>query len=222
MVGPAAARIVAVLSRAPSAGGKSRLFSALRCPPDPALLSALLLDTLDGIGTGDWERVVAVEPPAACDEVRGLVPRGVRVIPQVPGPLGVRMRGLMRELLIGGGAGAAATAVALVGSDLPGLTSASLRDAFDALAHDPAQLVIGPAVDGGYYLIAATRVPDVFDGIAWSTPDVLAQTRAAARRANLTVHLLPPLRDVDTIEDARALPASARRTIDWFRSRRTM
>jgi hypothetical protein len=66
--------VVAVLTRAPSAGGKSRLFAELGTPPDPALLTALLLDTLDAVDLEDVTRIVAVEPASACDEVRGSLP----------------------------------------------------------------------------------------------------------------------------------------------------
>jgi glycosyltransferase A (GT-A) superfamily protein (DUF2064 family) len=73
--------------------------------------------------------------------------------------------------------------------------------------------VLGPATDGGYYLLAATRVPDVFDGIDWGSSRVLEQTLAAADRAGMRVHLLEPLTDVDTPGDLREV--TARRTRQW-------
>ena len=77
MVGVPGPIVVAVLTRAPSRGGKSRLFAALGHPPDPTLLSALLLDTLDGVSLSGTTRVVFVDPADACDDVRALVPRDV-------------------------------------------------------------------------------------------------------------------------------------------------
>jgi glycosyltransferase A (GT-A) superfamily protein (DUF2064 family) len=66
--------------------------------------------------------------------------------------------------------------------------------------------VLGPALDGGYYRIGLTRpAPELFRGIGWSTPGVLAQTEARARSLGLAVSRLGPLRDVDTAADARAL-----------------
>ena len=94
MVDAADAPVVAVLTRAPSSGGKTRLFASLGLPPDPALLTALLLDTLDGAAAPGVRRVVAVTPPESCDEVRRIV-GDVEVMPQPHGDLGDRMRGVM-------------------------------------------------------------------------------------------------------------------------------
>ena len=208
MVGESGPVVVAVLTRAPSRGGKSRLFAALGRPPDAALLSALLLDTLDGASLAETRRVVAVEPAEACAEVRALVPGDVRVMEQATGTLGERMRETLHALFAEG-----AAAVVLIGSDLPDITPGAIARAVSHLARDPESLVLGPSSDGGYYLIGAMSVPDVFDGIEWGSPRVLEQTRAAATRQGLRVHLLPPMRDVDTPEDL--LSVAAPRTRAW-------
>jgi rSAM/selenodomain-associated transferase 1 len=214
MVDVAGAAVVALLTRAPSSGGKSRLFAALRRPPDPALLAALLLDTLDGAMLEDAVRSVAVEPPRCCDEVHGLVPNDVDVVPQSEGTLGDRMRSLMTQLF-----GRGARAVALIGSDLPDIRAHVLSTAFAVLVRDPRALVLGPAADGGYYLIAATSVPQVFAGIEWGTNRVLAQTLQAAAARNLRVELLESMIDVDSPEDLQRLvdgvPGAASRTRAW-------
>ena len=95
--------------------------------------------------------------------------------------------------------------VAVIGTDCPGLTAAHLSAAFAALAtHDAA---IGPAVDGGYYLLALRRfTPAVFQNISWSTDRVAAQTRAAAASSGLTMAELPTLADVDEPADLAHLP----------------
>jgi rSAM/selenodomain-associated transferase 1 len=214
MVGESTPVVVAVLTRAPSSGGKSRLFASLDRPPDSSLLAALLLDTLDGASLDGTSRAVVVEPAEACDEVRALVPAGVRVIAQAGGTLGDRMRAAMRALLAGG-----AWAVILIGSDLPDITAEAIGLAVQHLLHDPHSVVLGPSSDGGYYLIGATRVPDVFDRIEWGSPRVLDQTRAAAADRGLRVHLLGPLRDVDTKEDLMAV--AAMRTRAWIARNRT-
>jgi hypothetical protein len=200
--------VVAVLTRAPSAGGKRRLFAALKRPVDASLIEALLLDTLDGVAIQGSTRVVAVEPGEACDEVRDLVPRDVRVVPQSPGGLGDRMRALIADLLAGG-----ADTVVLVGSDLPDITTEPILAAVSMLRSDPTSLVLGPATDGGYYLVGATRVPEVFDGIDWGSSRVLDATLSAARTAGIRVHLLEPLSDVDTLDDLLAVTAP--RTRAW-------
>jgi rSAM/selenodomain-associated transferase 1 len=213
-VGLPQARAIGVLTRAPSAGGKSRLFTALGRAADPSLLIALLLDTFDATALANVLRVAAVAPATGCDEVRALLPAGVDVIAQSDGGLGERMRGLMQELFARG-----ARSVVLIGSDLPELTAAVLGDAFARLDADPASLVLGPAEDGGYYLIAATRVPDVFQDIDWGSSRVLAQTEAAARRAGLHTQLLDVGRDVDTLADLVALATDrAPRTTQWART----
>jgi rSAM/selenodomain-associated transferase 1 len=209
MVGESGPVVVAVLTRAPSSGGKSRLFTALGRPSDPTLLAALLLDTLDGARLDGTSRAVVVEPAEACDDVRALVPGDVSVIAQPGGTLGDRMRATMASLLAGG-----ARAVILIGSDLPDLTPEAVGLAVQHLSRDPRSLVLGPSADGGYYLIGATCVPDVFDGIEWGSPRVLAQTCAAAADRGLPVHLLEPLRDVDTTDDLRSV--AARRTRAWI------
>ena len=202
--------VVAVLTRAPSrGGGKSRLFAALGCAPDEALLSALLLDTLDGATLPGTTRVIAVEPADACEDVRALVSGEIRVVPQAVGTLGDRMRTTMSELF-GGGAGV----VVLIGSDLPDITPDVIEHAVAHLARDPDSLVLGPAADGGYYLIAATREPDVFDAIDWGSPQVLEQTRAVAAGRGQRVHLIEPMRDVDTPDDLWSVTAP--RTRAWL------
>jgi hypothetical protein len=118
--------------------------------------------------------------------------RELVVLPQVAGDLGQRMAASFAQGFAGG-----AEAVVLTGSDIPGLDSRTVRAAFDALKEAP--LVIGPASDGGYYLIGM-RAPGypLFDGIEWSSDRVLAQTVALAETQGLTVAYLCELDDIDT------------------------
>jgi uncharacterized protein len=90
----------------------------------------------------------------------------------------------------------------LLGTDVPRMTVRHLAMAFDALAgHD---LVLGPTRDGGYWLVGCRRPAAVFQGIAWGTSAVLEQTRASAERQGLSLSLLPPLNDIDTVADLEA------------------
>ena len=211
MVGAADAPVLAVLTRAPSSGGKTRLFASLGVPPEPGLLTALLLDTLDGGTVPGVRRVVAVTPAAACDEVRTIV-GDAEVIAQPDGDLGVRMRTTMAALFAGG-----APAVVLVGSDLPHIAPAVVAEACARVMQEPRTLVLGPASDGGYYLIGARRMPDTFSGIAWGGPDVLAQTERAAVADGYRVSLLPMMTDVDNADALRGAARSGRapRTAAW-------
>jgi len=111
--------------------------------------------------------------------------------------------------------------VVVVGSDLPDLPSRLLRDALDALRGHEARAVLGPASDGGYYLIGLNRPqPALFDRIQWSTERVLAQTRQTAKAQGLQVLLLDEWTDVDDAADLDRLlrdapESTAARTRAW-------
>ena len=93
-----------------------------------------------------------------------------------------------------------AAKVLIIGSDCPGLRPLVLEQAFDDLDRD--DVVLGPATDGGYYLLGLRRmVPELFRDMEWSVQSVAEETRHRARAAGLTVHDLPTLRDVDYLED---------------------
>jgi uncharacterized protein len=90
--------------------------------------------------------------------------------------------------------------VLVVGSDVPGLRTALLERALRSLT--ARTVVVGPANDGGYYLLGLTApAPDLFRGIDWSTPRVLEQTLSRAADARLGVVLLDELPDVDRADD---------------------
>ncbi len=94
--------------------------------------------------------------------------------------------------------------IILIGADCPSLSVAILTAAFDALTDH--ELVLGPAVDGGYYLLGLSRfIPDLFRDQPWGRPDLLACTLAAADRLELNYYLLPELADVDRPEDLHHL-----------------
>ncbi len=97
--------------------------------------------------------------------------------------------------------------VILIGSDCPGLNGSLLLEALNALSrHD---VVIGPAADGGYYLIGMTRQANktarsqLFSDIPWSTAEVFSKTIRQAEKNCLSTHILPTLHDIDTPEDLK-------------------
>jgi rSAM/selenodomain-associated transferase 1 len=115
--------------------------------------------------------------------------------PQTNGDLGDRMQSALASALKRG-----SDRVVLIGVDCPDLNAPILTEAFQML--DRHDLVLGPAADGGYYLIGLSRlVPDLFVGINWGTDRVLAQTKDIANRLQLNTHYLPILNDVDLPED---------------------
>ncbi len=94
--------------------------------------------------------------------------------------------------------------VVVVGSDSPDLPGEYIEEAFALLGE--AELVLGPALDGGYYLIALrVLIPGLFDSIEWSTARVLDQTLTRAKDAGAVCRLLKPWHDIDTPEDLRFL-----------------
>lgn len=119
---------------------------------------------------------------------------------QCDGDLGSRMMHAISDLLQSFGDGAV-----IIGTDCLELRSDHLQSAARALASH--ELVIMPALDGGYALIGCTRAePALFDGVEWSTEHTLAQTLANAEKLNYRVCLLETVRDIDTLHDLEQYP----------------
>ncbi|WP_449417752.1 TIGR04282 family arsenosugar biosynthesis glycosyltransferase [Phormidium nigroviride] len=118
---------------------------------------------------------------------------------QVTGDLGLKMAAAF-EMSFNSGV----EKVVLIGTDCPGLNADLMAKAFNEL--DGQDLVLGPALDGGYYLIGLRMfVPEIFMGINWGTAEVLAQSVAIAQKLNLAIAYLPPLADIDRPEDLSIL-----------------
>ncbi|HVC20214.1 MAG TPA: TIGR04282 family arsenosugar biosynthesis glycosyltransferase [Vicinamibacterales bacterium] len=202
---PAAPLAIALLGRAPSSpDAKTRLRQALPSDAGAALPLCLFLDTLEAVRrAAGGEAVPIVTPPDAAAELRHLMPDVGRILPQRGTDLGERMHHAFVDLFeLGYGP------VLLVGTDLPTLPPAHLTLAAEQLAARADRVVLGPAEDGGYYLIGLNR-PErrLFDRIDWSTSRVFNQTRDAALRLGLDVCQVPGWHDVDTPEDLRRLAA---------------
>jgi rSAM/selenodomain-associated transferase 1 len=134
-------------------------------------------------------------PDDAAPEIQGWVRKNWNSRPQGPGDLGERMQRAFAEAFAKG-----AKTVVLIGSDCPAITRDDIYAARARLReHD---LVVGPAVDGGYWLIALrSPQPELFKGMPWSTEKVLGETLRRARAMNLNVDLLRILTDIDTKRD---------------------
>jgi rSAM/selenodomain-associated transferase 1 len=189
-----------VFLKAPRPGAvKTRLAATIGTGPAAGLYRALAeaaVRATDPLGAPGCERLYFFAPADAGPEMEAwLGPR--EWIAQAGGDLGKRMAAAFGEAFRRG-----ARRAAIVGTDVPGLTERHARDAFAALdAYDAA---VGPARDGGYYLLALDRPrPALFEGVPWSTAAVLSATLARARSLGLAVRLLEELGDVDTVEDLR-------------------
>ncbi len=125
----------------------------------------------------------------------------IEIHTQSDGDLGQRMEAAVEQAFSEG-----ARRVVVMGTDCPSLDESLLADAFDSL--DRADLVFGPAADGGYYLVGLTRrCPELFSNIGWGGSQVLRQSLAAAGHAGLHAVLLEVRPDVDLPEDLPAAKA---------------
>jgi rSAM/selenodomain-associated transferase 1 len=197
---PARRPVLCIFAKAPRPGAvKTRLAAALGLDSAAAVARAFLLDTIERWAALKLRRVVAFAPADAEADFGELARGRFALVPQGDGDLGRRLETfLTRELSDG------ADAVVVLGADSPSLPPAYVEQAFAELGR--ADVVLGPAADGGYYLLGCgRRVPPIFDGIAWGTSGVLAQTVARLAEPSWRLALLPPWYDVDTLADWWAL-----------------
>jgi rSAM/selenodomain-associated transferase 1 len=186
--------VVVVMAKRPVPGEtKTRLCPPLTPLEAAELYEALLRDTLELVsGLRGIETAVAVSPRSAVDEMRRMAPRGVGMLAVEGADIGECLRSATEQLFASG-----YTRVVAVNSDGPTLPVEYLERAVEMLASNDA--VLGPAEDGGYYLIGMRqKQPGLFTDIAWSSPGVAAQTLERAAAAGLTVAQLPAWYDVDT------------------------
>jgi len=190
-----------VIAKAPVPGrSKTRLCPPLSHEEAARLAAAALSDTLACVAAVDApRRVLALD-----GEPGPWLPDGFEVLPQ-------RGEGLAERL---GCAFADVGAPALlVGMDTPQITPDVLRASLRRLAAPGVDAVLGPAPDGGYWSIGLNDPdPAVFAGVPMSTARTGAEQRARLRALGLHVVGLPELRDVDTVEDARAVASLAPHT----------
>jgi hypothetical protein len=193
-----------VMARQPVAGStKTRLVPRLGPQGAADLYECFLLDALDLARTiDDVTPLVAVSPPDAGEYFEAVAPDLAQVA-QIGSSLGQRLDHVLTRCLADGYA-----QVVAINSDSPTLPSAHVAAAFDRLLDETVDVVIGPADDGGYYLIGWKRShPELVRGVVMSTPDVLRDTLDLAARSGVSVFLLAPWYDVDEPEDLERLEA---------------
>lgn len=197
---------IGIICKAPEPGrAKTRLAASIG-PEAAADLSACFLrdlaTTIEFVPNGVGGRGVAVYAPATGEALlRSLMPRGFDFLLQTGRDLGEVLFGATRALLEIGHQG-----VVLVNGDSPTLPGRLIVQAIEALRRDGDRMVLGPASDGGYYLIGLKRPhARVFAEVNWGTSSVFAETSARAREIGLPVVLLPEWYDVDDEETLRAL-----------------
>ena len=189
-----------VLAKRPDPGRvKTRLAAALGNQLAARLYEAFLRDTLTHCARIPLVRlIVAYAPRDAEGWFRALDPQA-ELIEQSGADLGERLARAIDHAFVTG-----SRAVAAIGSDTPHLDTATWSAALERIA--PGRVVLGPTEDGGYWFLGqATPEPRLFEGVEWSSPRVLAQTRERAEAIGLEVELLPPAFDVDEPADLARL-----------------
>ncbi len=195
---------LAIVAKQPERGSvKTRIARLLGDDRAAELCRHALHDTLElAKSIPDVAHVLSYAPPTEDGHryFRQVAP-AFALIPQPGATFSERLSGTCAGLL------QSYAPVVLIGGDSPDLPAAFITRAFELLqAH--ADVVLGPADDGGYYLLGLrTMQPVLFEQIDWSTGAVAQQTRARAARARLQVAELPLWHDLDTVNDLQALVA---------------
>jgi len=185
---------------------KTRLATALGEQRAAELYASFLADIVARFRTVGGRRLLCYTPndQDAVDYFLPLAQQDYELWPQPDGPLGVRMTAFFDEFL-----GAASGRAVIIGSDSPTLPRELVDQAYERLGEQ--DCVLGPAVDGGYYLVGQ-RVCSrpIFESVVWSSPQALEQTVAQIAATGARLGLLQPWYDIDTPEDLEFLRGHVR------------
>jgi len=177
---------------------KSRLAAVVGADAAAELYRAFVLDLADRLHEAGIDPLWAVWPPDAPFEQ--LLPEARRCAQQGT-DLGERMANVARRLF-----GAGASGVVFLGADVPHVDLEVVRLAMETLQQRHHEVVLGPAADGGYYLLGLARfVPELFRDIAWGGPQVLATTEARLVDLSVPYRLTAPGFDLDELADLQRL-----------------
>ena len=186
---------------------KTRLAATLGAQPAAevyALMLSHLLKQLDNVAD---RRTVVFYPEESRQEFSELGGRRWQLEPQGPGDLGDKLYQFFSRSLKVQTVGEPAETkrkVVVIGSDCTSLDPQLIERAFDALNRQA--VVLGPSSDGGYYLIGmCENIPEIFQGISWSTSTVLVETISVLEKMNIGFETLPEMTDVDEAEDLTKL-----------------
>lgn len=193
------ANALVVMAKAPIAGQvKTRLLSVMSAEDAAELSRCLLIDQLSHLcGFAVADLYLAFAPAEAGPLMKQLTPGAFGLLPQQGHEFGERMRGVFEGLFA-----AEYRNIVLIGGDLAPIPLNIFEEAFRLLEAVPKRVVLGPARDGGYYLVGLNEpAPQMFTGMTWSHERVLAETRAKLATLDIDERLLPMWFDIDTPED---------------------
>ena len=193
-----------LFTKIPKAGfSKTRLQPQLTPRQSEELSFCLLADLIKEFSQlKSFDFWLVYTPEGELDRIRHILPYGfTKAFVQPEEDLGGRMLHAMESLFAKG-----YKKVALAGADIPALTRSHVEGAFHKL--DTHDLVLGPTIDGGYYLIASKKSPrkTLFRLRTWGNETVLQRTRSVAEKLGQKTALIETLRDLDTVDDLFALP----------------
>jgi rSAM/selenodomain-associated transferase 1 len=180
---------------------KTRLAEALGERGARDLYRCFILDMLSALESTVFPIIICYYPEDGRDDIERLVGEGYTFQLQYGENLGERMKNGMVDSFAQD-----FDPAIVIGSDMPDLPGAIIQESFAAL--ETYDSVLGPAFDGGYYLIGFKQesfLPEAFQGIEWGTDSVLTRTLDIFGANQRTAYLLPPLRDIDTVEDLKVL-----------------
>ena len=178
---------------------KSRLAEAMGEKVAGDLYKNFILDMLSTFEKGDFPFSVCFYPMDVLADIKKILGDQYQYLPQQGADLGEKMEHCLSQVFFAGFG-----RTVLIGSDLPDLPLDIIDEAFASLQR--ADAVIGPALDGGYYLIGFTKdgfTPEIFRGMPWGTETVLQQTIGVLKNHRRTIHLLPSWDDIDNLEDLK-------------------
>lgn len=208
---------LAIMLKAPASGDvKTRLVPPLTYHEAAELYRCFLDDIFENIRPDTYDVFASFTPESRIKDLAGIIPEGIPSFKQEGDTLGDRMYNVFRYLFEKG-----YKRVSIIGSDIPDMPTEFISESFNSL-DGKTSLVLGPAKDGGYYLIGMDRLQKApFDGIAWSTGTVLEDTLKNARRSGISYRLLGEWHDIDTVEDLLLLKGSkrARKSSDFIGKR---
>jgi uncharacterized protein len=212
-------RLIVFVKLACPGNVKTRLAKKIGSDMAAALYRCSVSDTLAAVSRSGYPALVFFDPPDAHDAITDWLGCDMTFLPQKGKDLGERMLTAFREVLLN------SSRVVLIGSDCPDLPPALLHEGFEALKTH--QAVIGPAEDGGYYLIGFSSeglTDEAFKGIEWGSSGVFEVTMSALGKTGVNVYVLPLWNDIDEYDDLKALydrhrafPPGELSTIDFLR-----
>jgi hypothetical protein len=212
-------RSLVVIAKQPLPGQvKTRIATSIGIERAAILYQCALEDTIEMVaGCNSYEPLLSYAPDTAqARRFFSALAAGFKLIPQRGKDFGERLLNIFRQV-----AQNDVGSAVLIGTDSPSLPPSYLDQAFTVLDDPKVDVVLGPAMDGGYYLIGMRQpLPILFERIHWSTNLVAAETMSRAVEANLRLECLPTWYDIDTVEDLKLL-LNDRSCHEYGRAQRT-